>query len=59
MSKPKKCTLHVNNRWGYCYKATEHASIADAVREGKAYVGGFWYMVVADGKVVRRGHCDR
>lgn len=59
MAKPIPCTLHVNNRWGYCYTPTKHPSIADAVRTGRNYEGGFWFRVVANGKVVRVGHCDR
>lgn len=59
MAKPIPCTLHVNNRWGYCYTPTKHPSIADAVRHGKENAGGFWFRVVANGKIVRTGHCDR
>lgn len=53
----KSCVAICNNRWGYC--ATPHAfkSIADAVRWARSS-GWFWYRIVCDGRVVRRGFGD-
>lgn len=59
MARSIKCTLHINNRWGYCFTPVECNSIAEAVRKGHEDAGGFWFRVVANGKTVRTGYCER
>jgi len=56
-NKAIKCSLHVNNTWGYCYTPQEFPSINQAVKAGREYIGGCWYRVYANGKKVRQGCC--
>lgn len=58
-NKAIKCSLHVNNRWGYCYTPQEFPSINQAVKAGREYIGGFAWYVFVDGKMVRQGYCNR
>lgn len=37
MGRAKKCTLVVNNNWGYVYTPTKCKSIAEAYRKGRDY----------------------
>lgn len=57
MREAIKCTLQVNNRWGYRYAPIECSSINEAYKKGQNYVGGFAFSVIANGVVVRRGFC--
>lgn len=53
----KKCKVICNNRWGYQATPYEAESIAEGVRWAKQ--SGWWYwVIVVDGKIVRRGHGD-
>ena len=53
----KKCKVICNNRWGYQATPYEAESIAEGVRWAKK--SGWWYwVIVVDGKIVRRGHGD-
>lgn len=58
MGRAKKCTLIVNNNWGYVYTPTKCKSIAEAYRKGRDYWGGFSFRIFVDGKVVKSGFCN-
>lgn len=60
--KGKKCTLILNNRWGYEYTPIECDSIAEARRRGKDFFGFAYRIFVKgdNGKIERviHGFCD-
>ena len=56
--KAQKCTLVVNNRWGYVYTPVECNSINEAYKKGREDCGGFAFRIFVDGKVVKSGYCD-
>lgn len=51
------CKVLCNNRWGYCATPYEAPSISAGVKWAKDN-GWFYYRIVVDGKVVRRGYGD-
>jgi len=56
MGRKVKATLYINTRMGHECVPTEHESIAEATRNG--YEGpGFYFRVIANGKVRKRGYC--
>ena len=55
--KAKKCSLYINLKNGYILNKIECNSIAEAVRYARESCG-FYYRVVVDGEIVRRGFCN-
>lgn len=56
--KAIKCTLYINTRNGYEMKPIKCNSISEAVRIAHES-WGFYYRVLVDEEVVRKGFCER
>ena len=56
--KAIKCTIIINNRWGYCYTPKKCSSIRKAREYGKNFIGGFAYRIFTKNKKIIYGYCD-
>ena len=56
--KAQKCTLVVNNRWGFDFTPIKCKSINEAHKKGRDFYGGFAFRIFVGKKVVKSGYCD-